>query len=310
MSRSNVESNPPRGETHFVVIYNRRAGRTEWRIRKRLARFFSRRNVSCELHAERALNWDTLKKSCAKKKTVRFVSVGGDGTLRRVYEALWKNDMLAHPVAFVPMGSGNIVAYSFRLPFVFEHALETAIKGTQVPIDLGVLNDKYVFFIGGGFGLLANNAVVLERTTKRRFGIFAYLFNLPSIMLRNYRAAEFNTRIETPDGLTLSERTHSIVVLNHLSFLGMGPRRSIAPDDGKLDIFVMRHATFLGLLRVAFDFYVGVGDSKYLRHVSTGSARCTLENFGGTMHLDGDPIFDTFTELEFKTLHKRASLIR
>lgn len=242
--------------------------------------------------------------------SVRFVSVGGDGTLRRVYEALWRNDMLQYPVAFVPMGSGNIVAYSFRLPFVFEHALEVAVQGTPAAIDLGILNDTYIFFIGGGFGLLANNAVVLEQTTKRRFGIFAYLFNLPSIMLRNYRGAEFNTTIETPNGNILSERTHSIVVLNHLSFFGFGPRRAIAPDDGMLDIFVMRHTTVFGLLRVAFDFYFGVGNSTYLRHVAAGSARCTLENFSGTMHLDGDPIFDTCTKLEFKTLHKCASLIR
>jgi diacylglycerol kinase family enzyme len=99
-------------------------------------------------------------------------------------------------------------------------------------------------------------------------------------------------------------------VLNHLNFFGFGSRRAIVPDDGKLDIFVMRHTTFFGLLRVAFDFYFGVGNSTYLRHVAAGSARCTLEKFSGTMHLDGDPIFDTFTELEFRTLHKRASLIR
>lgn len=307
MSHSSSASNQLTGNVHFIIIHNKNAGRTHRRVRARIAKFYTKQEVSFEIQSSSHIVWEQVRRKASGYAALRFVVVGGDGTLRRTFEALWQNKLLHCPVAFVPMGSGNLTAYSFRLPFDIEQALARSIHGSPTSVDLGILNNEHLFFIGAGFGLLADNAVLTERAMKLRYGIFAYLLQAPAILWKDFRRARFEITLALPDGSQLKKTTHSFVVLNHLNLSAVRPRRGILPDDGLLDFFTLHNNGITGLVRAAFDLFMIKGDSPYLHHVRAHTMHCTLTGFTGRVHVDGDPLERVGGTLSFSTL-KRAGL--
>ncbi|MEZ5877077.1 MAG: diacylglycerol kinase family protein [Tepidamorphaceae bacterium] len=55
-------------------------------------------------------------------------------------------------MAFVPLGSANVAAISLGLPRALPKALELAVSGTPKPVDLGLIDNRHVFFIAAIFG--------------------------------------------------------------------------------------------------------------------------------------------------------------
>ena len=294
----------------LIVIYNTRAGKKQNRIRSRIEAFFHKREVLSDIFDYDNCNWQRIKDICASDTSARFVVAGGDGTLRRVLEFLWKNDLLKHAVAFMPIGSWNIVAYSLRLPFNIRHVFEKAMVGTPKPLDLGVLNNERVFFIGVALGKIATMPSLSGRSLKRRFGIFAFLIRLLPMFIRDYTKENFNVRIiDEANKVEETVQTHSMFVLNHLNVSRLQPRRGVLADDGKLDVVTLHNTSYWGLIRALFHFYLWKGNSKMLRHIQTSSVRCELSGFHYHMSLDGDYYEYPETALNFKILPGAASFI-
>jgi len=96
------------------------------------------------------------------------VAVGGDGT---VAEAA--NGILASgrgvPLGIVPAGNGNDYAFhTLGLPRDVRRALEVALAGTPVAMDVGRVNGRY-FVNSLGVGIDANIAVAAERMKRIPF---------------------------------------------------------------------------------------------------------------------------------------------
>ncbi|AHG19002.1 lipid kinase [Chania multitudinisentens RB-25] len=86
-------------------------------------------------------------------KTV--IAGGGDGTINEVAAALAQLPAAKRPtLGIVPLGTANDFATACNIPLAPEQALQLALKGRAVPIDLAKVNeDRYFINMAtGGFG--------------------------------------------------------------------------------------------------------------------------------------------------------------
>ncbi|MFU2316348.1 lipid kinase YegS [Rahnella sp. PCH160] len=82
------------------------------------------------------------------------IAGGGDGTINEVAGALAQFGEKAPVLGIIPLGTANDFATACNIPLAPEQALQLAVKGRVVDIDLAKVNDQH-FFINmatGGFG--------------------------------------------------------------------------------------------------------------------------------------------------------------
>ncbi|WP_047607319.1 lipid kinase YegS [Rahnella aquatilis] len=82
------------------------------------------------------------------------IAGGGDGTINEVAGALAQLDGVRPVLGIVPLGTANDFATACNIPLTPEQALQLAVKGRAVEIDLACVNSQH-FFINmatGGFG--------------------------------------------------------------------------------------------------------------------------------------------------------------
>ncbi|MBF7995846.1 lipid kinase YegS [Rahnella laticis] len=82
------------------------------------------------------------------------IAGGGDGTINEVAGALAQLGAEAPALGIIPLGTANDFATGCNIPLSPEQALQLAVKGRVVDIDLAKVNDQH-FFINmatGGFG--------------------------------------------------------------------------------------------------------------------------------------------------------------
>lgn len=83
------------------------------------------------------------------------IAGGGDGTINEVASALITLPEENRPcLGILPLGTANDFATSCSIPLQIENALQLAVKGRAVAIDLAQVNDKHYFInmATGGFG--------------------------------------------------------------------------------------------------------------------------------------------------------------
>lgn len=293
----------------FYVISNANAGRARAGAQIRLHDYFEARGLPAAFSTVDGCDWDAVADSIAHYDEVRFVVAAGDGTLRLVLETLWSRNLLEKcTVAFVPLGSANVAALSLGLPRTFEGALELAVSGTARRVDLGLLNNRHVFFIAAIFGAISSVTVGARREWKERFGALAYLFSVNRLLKQDYRDGGFTFSVED-GGRSRRIRSHSMVVCNHLNIGMLRPSRRILFDDKRLDLITLHNTRAWGLARAAYDFFRGRRDSRVLRHRRITNAVCRLEGFKGHVHLDGDELTLGNERLDLRVMPHAARFV-
>lgn len=120
---------------------------------------------------------ETLKMWVADTGADIIVAVGGDGTIRRVLEAM-DQAQVDLPVGIIPMGTGNLLAKSLALICPHKDRVESALQaifdGHTERLDLGRANGR-IFAISVGVGPLANAVVAPTPRQKSIWKMFAYL---------------------------------------------------------------------------------------------------------------------------------------
>lgn len=84
-----------------------------------------------------------------------IIAGGGDGTINEVASALMALPESNRPsLGVLPLGTANDFATSCSIPLQIDNALQLAVKGRAVAIDLAQVNDKHYFInmATGGFG--------------------------------------------------------------------------------------------------------------------------------------------------------------
>ena len=166
------------------------------------------------------------------------VVFGGDGTTMQAAAALVGTEI---PLGIIPGGTGNLLAGNLRIPPVPTQAAEALLHAGTRPFDLGrVERDDgiHYFAVACGAGYDARVMAGTSSQLKRAWGMAAYFATTFRLMRE---LASVPHRI-TVDGVTHEARAAMVLVANcgevipPLVRLGSG----ISPDDGILDVIVMR----------------------------------------------------------------------
>lgn len=100
-----------------------------------------------------------------EQKATKIIAVGGDGTINETASVLTETTI---PLGIIPIGSGNGLARHLKIPLQFEAALDKAIHGHEIGIDVGLLNES-MFFCTAGIGFDAKVAQLFSNGKKRGF---------------------------------------------------------------------------------------------------------------------------------------------
>jgi YegS/Rv2252/BmrU family lipid kinase len=168
------------------------------------------------------------------------IAVGGDGTIHEVVNGIMGSEKA---LGVVPVGSGNDLIKSVRIPGDFRHAVRCSLSGKLASIDVGRVevsregaipgNSSPSYFVNGlGIGFDAEVAA-RTKSVNHASGMLLYVVSVFRTMGK-YRSPEFFVSV---DGRQNQSRNLLIAIGNGRCSGGgfyLTPRAK--PDDGLLDI--------------------------------------------------------------------------
>jgi YegS/Rv2252/BmrU family lipid kinase len=165
------------------------------------------------------------------------VAVGGDGAVLQVVNALAETRVA---LGIIPRGTGNLLAGNLRIPHRLDRAVAVIVNGRHRRIDLGrvtVDGEDHDFAVACGVGFDAGVMQATDTAEKRRWGKLAYVASA----IRQGRHVRNVTHEITLDGVRTTTEAVQVFIAN-LGRMGwlLEPRRKIRPDDGLLDVIVVR----------------------------------------------------------------------
>lgn len=235
----------------FVVL-NPAAGRAKAsEVRQSLARHFDSSSWRVIIHETKPDDpIGDLVGARVAEGVALVVAAGGDGTLSAVVDGLAKTET---PVGVLPTGTTNVVAQELGIPLDLDKACRLLTGQHRLKaIDALQLGDRF-FVLSVGIGL---DALAMEKTSqqnKRRYGKLAYVWGI-SKLLMGIQPCTFTI---VADGQRRRVNAADVLLTNVSTVTGplrWGPH--IAPDDGKIDIVIMRAKDLLDILGVAYDILV------------------------------------------------------
>jgi len=222
-----------------------------------------------------------------------LVCYGGDGTAMQIAAGAVGSGI---PLGIVPGGTGNLLAGNLRLPKSPAAAARAMLKGKPLPLDLGSVaraDGTHYFAVCCGTGFDAALMAATGSVEKRRWKMAAYIARafaaLPAVTSPLHRVTVDGVGHELPAALVLVANCGELVP----PFLRL--RDEVAPDDGWLDVLVLRAegtieslAAFLELVR---------RPRNGMRRLWFGRGRVVrvevLDGAARPMQLDGEPRGDT-----------------
>lgn len=174
-----------------------------------------------------------------------IVASGGDGTISGVASGMVNSRV---PLGILPTGTANLFSRDIGIPIDHDRALKLLTgKHSLLELDLMISMNR-AFVMNMSVGLSAKTIHHTEREQKRRFGLFAYMWN-GAANLFGYHQETFNLVI---DGTQRKVKASEIMVANS-SLIGLRTlqqNKEIIPDDGKVEICVFRARTLVDWLVV------------------------------------------------------------
>jgi YegS/Rv2252/BmrU family lipid kinase len=169
---------------------------------------------------------------------------GGDGTVMACVTGLAGTEV---PLAVLPGGTGNLLATNFDIPSELEEAVEIALDGDRVRLDVAAMDDDR-FVVMGGIGFDAAMLRDADPELKERLGAVAYV--LSGVKHLRRRPTRFRLRLDDRPPI---DRTGQGVLIGNLGRLqgGLPVMPDARPDDGLLDVAVLKTRTLLDWLGLA-----------------------------------------------------------
>jgi diacylglycerol kinase (ATP) len=209
---------------------------------ERLCRYFSGQghHVDLLLTAARGDAEDAAR-SARSGGYDRIIAVGGDGTLNEVINGLAPSTI---PLAFIPLGTVNVLALEIGLPFDLLAAAEVAVRGVPTPVCLGQAGARK-FLLMAGIGFDAQVVRAVDSRLKRRIGRFAYVV---AALKTWWHWQEPRLTVTLADGSV--QTAGSVIIGNGRLY---GGRFSLTPhaclQDDTFEVLLLRRSSRAALLR-------------------------------------------------------------
>ncbi len=224
----------------MLFIINPRSGRE--RIRRKLLEIldlFSAEGYHVQVHVTQA---PKDAKNTASKEGARYdliVCSGGDGTLNETISGIMEIDEKRRPqIGYIPGGSTNDFASSLKLPKQVYEAAQTAVRGTAVPIDIGLFCEDRYFVYVAGFGAFTEVSYMTPQDRKNVLGHQAYMLesvkSLTSIKSYQMKVTWEESTLEGEFIFGMVTNTTSVG-----GFKGL-INQNVALDDGLFEVLLIR----------------------------------------------------------------------
>jgi len=231
-----------------------------------------------------------------------YLAVGGDGTVMDVAELAMRDKL---PLAVMPRGTANALAWHFGLPFDVARAFRVAVEGRPIAIDVAQTPD-HKFLLMAGLGYDAHVIRDATRTLKRRFGFLAYLY----AALKNLTRRPYTFRVEIEDQKAVMVLGGTAIVTNIGTLAGnIRFEREISPVDGTLDVLVMSPAKFGHFFRMMVLGVLGrLREDPRVRHFRGTKVRIECRP-RAPLQIDGDDVGGLHRNLEVTMLPGALTLL-
>ena len=193
---------------------------------------------------------ERLARDAAVRGLARIFICGGDGTVHEGVNGLAGTDTA---LGILPGGRGNDLAATLGVPPDPITAARYLVETPTRRIDLGVVNGRR-FGTTAGIGFDADVATRTNRGAWRRAGRFAYVGGILASLVA-FRAPHLRIRA----GDARRDGRYMMCAVSNTGRYGGGVliAPAASPDDGILDLCLIRHASRLRLLRILPAAYRG-----------------------------------------------------
>jgi undecaprenyl-diphosphatase len=215
---------------------------------------------------------------------------GGDGTAMQAAAALVGTDVA---LGVIPGGTGNLLAGNLRIPASPARAARALVRAKPRLFDLGRMErpaGPQYFAVACGAGYDARVMAGTLSEHKRRWGMAAYVATTLRLM------SELRSTLHsiTIDGVEYEANAAMVLVANCGEvippFVKLGP--GITPDDGLLDVVVVRADNFPQSLRAVWDLLRlrpgASGPDAYVGHARGREVKVETDR-PQPVQLDGEP---------------------
>ena len=240
------------------------------------------------LHTNAQGNYFFLKEKIEKEGITDIVICGGDGTVSQVAASLIDEDI---NIGIIPMGSGNGLALTAKIPKEINKALDVIFTGKGKYIDAFFINDSFSCMLCG-LGFDAQVAHDFAQQPKRGLGTYIKLTIENFITARPYPFEIVNK------GKSFATEAFFISIANSNQF---GNQFTIAPkaslNDGMLDIVIVKKMSKMRLLMAIFNQIltgkINEHDEKTFHKKDVlyfQTSQLIIHNLEqAPLHIDGDP---------------------
>ncbi len=181
-----------------------------------------------------------IRKEISRRTPDAVVSIGGDGTLKLVAEAVAGT---AVQVGMIPAGSANGMARELGLPTNMPELLQMITGGKIKALDAVQVNGHFSIHLSD-IGLNAHMISFFEKGPAR--GKWGYARAVVQAMRR-----QSSMRLQlTLDGEMFRRRAAMVIIANGRTYgSGVVLDENSAMDDGNFEVIVLREVTLLKVMR-------------------------------------------------------------
>lgn len=209
-----------------------------------------RSGIAAEVHLCQGRGDGRRRVRCMDEGVDLVISVGGDGTLREVFDGLLDQEL---PVAVLPMGTGNVLSLDLGLPRDVDGLLECIAGRHTTPIDVAEVNGQLAF-LAAGVGI---DGWVVHELEARRRGPITKLSYASALMrcLGGYREPRLEVEL---DGEPLEGRFGWVLISNVVHYGAvLKLEQTGTRSDGLFDVHLFPRADPFSLLRIGLRGILG-----------------------------------------------------
>jgi YegS/Rv2252/BmrU family lipid kinase len=278
----------------FVVLNPKAGSYTGGPVEQALGRHFSCEDGTCRVHqAGGHEDLAALARGAAERGCEMVVAAGGDGTVSGVADGLVGTST---PLGILPLGTANVLARELGIPVGLEAACALlAGPHATASIDAMQVGGRH-YYTQIGVGIDALMIRDTRREHKRRFGRVAYLWTALTRLI-GFQPRRFSLSV---DGRPSRHRASQVLVANS-GTLGQPPLRwgtGIRPDDGRVDVCVVRARTIVDYLELTWRVMLGQHrQSRNVRYFAAERAVAIAARHPLPVQADGEIIGETPIEV-------------
>jgi YegS/Rv2252/BmrU family lipid kinase len=255
----------------LFVVLNPVAGRSHaTEVRQALARHFDPASWQVTIHETKADEpVDAAVRASVDRGVDMVVAAGGDGTLSAVVDGLANSNV---PLGILPTGTTNVVAQELNIPLNLDKACQLLAGEHKLRAIDALQFGQQFYVLSVGIGLDALAMQTTSQQDKRRYGKLAYVWGIIKLVM----GIQPHAFTIVADGQKRRVKAADVLLTNVSTVTGplrWGPH--IAPDDGQIDIVIMRARNLIDILGVIYDILVP-GRPRRNRNLRYWSARNSI----------------------------------